>query len=150
MSDTKEYINGDKHVHQAGSVMFKFVQYNVPGQQGDRKQQAEKEAAEAGNSSPFTPAVIDVSKAPEVISLIRQLMDGKTKPKDVLMPVRAAMEAGVIRRPTWEEFCQEFGSWRLKSKASLSEYTNPGNKPYAGPDFEAMTDQFRRLVAEGQ
>ncbi len=33
MSDTKEYIKGDKHVHQAGSVMIKFVQYNMPGQQ---------------------------------------------------------------------------------------------------------------------
>ena len=32
MSDVKEYIKGDKHVHQAGSVMIKFAQYNVPGQ----------------------------------------------------------------------------------------------------------------------
>ena len=60
------------------------------------------------NISPFTSAVIDTSKAVEVIILLRQLMEGKTKPKDVLMPVRAAMDAGVIRRPTWEEFCQEF------------------------------------------
>ncbi len=44
MSDTKEYIKGDKHVHQAGSIMFKFVQYNVPEQKGDWKQQEEKEA----------------------------------------------------------------------------------------------------------
>jgi len=82
--------------------------------------------------------------------LLRQLMEGKTKPKDVLMPVRAAMEAGVIRRPTWEEFCQEFGSYRLKSKTSFSDYTNPDNKPYAGADFEMMKDKFRRLVTEGQ
>ena len=46
MSDTKEYIKGDKHVHQAGSIMIKFVQYNVPGQKGDWKQQEEKEAEE--------------------------------------------------------------------------------------------------------
>ena len=100
--------------------------------------------------SPFTPAVIDASKAPQVIILLRQLMEGKTKPKDVLMPVRAAMEAGVIRRPTWEEFCQEFGSYRLKSKTSFSDYTNPDNKPYTGADFEMMKDKFRRLVTEGQ
>ena len=77
-------------------------------------------------------------------------MEGKTKPKDVLMPVRAAMEAGVIRRPTWEEFCQEFESYRLKSKTSFSDYTNPDNKPYTGADFEMMKDKFRRLVTEGQ
>ena len=46
MSDTKEHIKGDKHVHQAGSIMFKFVQYNVPEQKGDWKQQEEKESEE--------------------------------------------------------------------------------------------------------
>ena len=46
MSDTKEYIKGDKHVHEAGSVMIKFAQYNVPGQQGDWKRQQEKETEE--------------------------------------------------------------------------------------------------------
>ena len=46
MSDTKEYIKGDKHVHQAGSIMIKFAQYNVPGQKGDWKQQEDKEAEE--------------------------------------------------------------------------------------------------------
>lgn len=46
MSDTKEYIKGDKHVHQAGSIMIKFAQYNVPGQRGDWKQQEQKEAEE--------------------------------------------------------------------------------------------------------
>jgi hypothetical protein len=46
MSDTKEYIKGDKHVHQAGSIMIKFAQYNVPEQKGGWKQQEEKEAEE--------------------------------------------------------------------------------------------------------
>ena len=46
MSDVKEYIKGDKHVHQAGSIMIKFAQYNVPERKGDWKQQEEKEAEE--------------------------------------------------------------------------------------------------------
>ena len=46
MSDTKEYIKGDKHVHQAGSIMIKFAQYNVPGQRDDWRQQEQKEAEE--------------------------------------------------------------------------------------------------------
>ena len=46
MGDTKEYIKGDKHVHQAGSIMIKFAQYNVPERKGDWKQQEEKEAEE--------------------------------------------------------------------------------------------------------
>ena len=102
------------------------------------------------NSSPFTPVVIDASKAPQVIILLRQLMEGKTKPKDVLMPVRAAMDAGVIRRPTWEEFYKEFGSYRLKSKTSFSDYTNPDKSPYTGADFQMMKEKFSQLMSEGQ
>ena len=98
----------------------------------------------------FSSIVIDVRKLDAVVALLHQLMEGKTKPKDVLMPVRAAVEAGVIRRPTWEEFCQEFGSWRVKNKSSFSDYTNPDNKPYAGADFEMMKDKFRGLVTERQ
>ena len=34
MSDTKEYIKGDKHVHQAGSIMIKFAQYKCAWAEG--------------------------------------------------------------------------------------------------------------------
>jgi len=100
--------------------------------------------------SPFTSAVIDTTKAEAVIALLRLLMEGKTKPKDVLMPVRAAMDAGVIRRPTWEEFYKEFGSYRLKSKSSFSDYTNPDKSPYTGADFQMMKERFSQLMSEGQ
>ena len=98
----------------------------------------------------FISAVVGAAKAAAVITLLRQLMEGKQKPKDVLMPVRAAMDAGAIRRPTWEEFCQEFGTGRVKNKSSFSDYTNPDKSPYIGADFEAMKSQFRQLMAEGQ
>ena len=103
----------------------------------------------------FAAAVIDNAKAElhrltaeakeAVVELLRRLMIGKQKPKDVMMPVRAAMEAGVIRRPTWEEFCSEFGIDLLKSKSSFSDYTNPARKPYEGEDFEALKSQFLKL-----
>jgi hypothetical protein len=172
MSDTKEYIKGDKHVHQAGSIMIKFAQYNVPERKGDWKQQEEKEAEELEkefadfeevvdetaeapvkeeeHKRTFASAVVNVAKVDAVVSLLRQLMEGKTKPKDVLMPVRAAMDAGVIRRPTWEEFYKEFGSYRLKSKTSFSDYTNPDKSPYTGADFQMMKERFSQLMSEGQ
>ena len=167
MSDTKEYIKGDKHVHQAGSIMIKFAQYNVPGQRGDWKQQEEKEAEELEKvfadfeeveeekaAAPaeaeerkreFASAVVNMAKVDAIVDLLCQLMEGKTKPKDVMMPIRAAIDAGVIRRPTWEEFCSEFGKDRIKSKASFSDYTNPENKPYDGADFETMKEAFQAL-----
>jgi len=60
------------------------------------------------------------------------------------------MDAGVIRRPTWEEFVQDFGAYRLKSKSSFSDYTNPDKEPYTGADFLAMKEKFRKLMVEGQ
>ena len=63
MSDTKEYIKGDKHVHQAGSIMIKFAQYNVPGQQGDWKQQEDKEAEELEKEFADFEEVVDETKA---------------------------------------------------------------------------------------
>ena len=63
MSDTKEYIKGDKHVHQAGSIMIKFAQYNVPGQKGDWKQQEDKEAEELEKEFADFEEVVDETKA---------------------------------------------------------------------------------------
>ena len=94
----------------------------------------------------FAAAVTNASKAEAIIIMLRQLMEGKTKPKDVMMPVRAAIEAGAIRRPTWEEFCAEFGKNRVRQKSSFSNYTNPDNNPYMGADFELLKEQFRELL----
>lgn len=62
MSDVKEYIKGDKHVHQAGSVMIKFAQYNVPGQQGDWKRQEAQEAEELEREFAEFEEVVDETK----------------------------------------------------------------------------------------
>ena len=70
MSDTKEYIKGDKHVHQAGSIMIKFAQYNVPERKGDWKQQEEKEAEELEKEFADFEEVVDetaeTNNAPKV------------------------------------------------------------------------------------
>jgi len=62
MSDTKEFIKGDKHVHQAGSVMIKFAQYNVPGQQGDWKRQEAQEAEELEKEFADFEEVVDETR----------------------------------------------------------------------------------------
>ena len=63
MRDVKEYIKGDKHVHQAGSVMIKFAQYNVPGQQGDWKRQEAQEAEELEKEFADFEEVVGETKA---------------------------------------------------------------------------------------
>lgn len=62
MSDIKEYIKGDKHVHQAGSIMIKFAQYNVPAQKGDWKRQEAQEAEELEKEFADFEEVVDETK----------------------------------------------------------------------------------------
>lgn len=95
----------------------------------------------------FCTVVINSAQADKVIALLHQLMDGKSKPKDVMMPVRAAMEAGVIRRPTWEEFREEFPD-AVKQKSSFSTYTNPVENPYDDGAFRRTVEEFRSVKPE--
>ena len=96
----------------------------------------------------FASCVTNPQKASVIIRRIHDYMEGKSKPKDVMMPIRAAMDAGAIRRPTDEEFYNEFGSDRVKGKSSFNDYTNPDKAPYRGADFEAMKTEFRRFNEE--
>ena len=82
-----------------------------------------------------------------VINKLHELMDSKTTPKSILMPIRAAMDAGAIHRPSWGEFCAEFGSNKLKSKTSLTYYTDTTETPYYGQAFAKMTQTFKSIIA---
>jgi len=59
------------------------------------------------------------------------------------MPIRAAQDAGVIRRPTYGEAESEFGAGHF-SKGSFSHWTNDSNK-YYGSDYANMVEAFRQL-----
>jgi hypothetical protein len=98
-------------------------------------------------SEDFKSLVTKPECADKVVRRLHELSDGKLKPKDMLMPFRAAIEAGAIRRPTWAEYGSEFG-FKRTSKTSLSDYTDPmKNKFDDEPQFWAMVDDFRRLIA---
>lgn len=110
----------------------------------------ERALMEAGRveSEDFKTLAFSSECADRVISRLHVLMTGKIKPRDVLMPLRAAIEAGAIRRPTWAEFISEFGS-KLASKASLSGYTDPTKDKYGDdPQFWAMVEDFRQMIRQ--
>ena len=78
----------------------------------------------------------------EIIARLQSLMQGCVRPKDVLRPVRAAIDAGAIRRMTWGEFCSLFGNV-VRTKSSYSEHTNPDRNPYdKDASFERMKAMF--------
>ena len=98
-------------------------------------------------SEDFKSLVTKPEYADKVVARLHELSDGKLKPKDVLMPFRAAMEAGALRRPTWAEYGSEFGFKRV-SKSSFSDYTDPMKNKYADEQqFLTMVEEFRRLIA---
>ena len=90
------------------------------------------------------PFINTASMAGTIIAKIREYQSGKTKPKDVSMPIRAAIDAGVIRRPTYEEYCC-IKTFANIPKSSFSEYTNPDKTPYYGEAYEAIVDYFKTL-----
>ena len=101
---------------------------------------------EAAISEDFKKLVTKPECADKVVTRLHELSDGKQKPRDVLMPMRAAMEAGALRRPTWAEYMSEFGCKRT-SKTSLSDYTDPTrNKFEDEQQFWVMVEEFRRLI----
>ena len=85
--------------------------------------------------------------AEQILKLLHELIDGQTKPIDIVMPIRAAIEAGVIRRPTWDEFCAEFGVHKLKAKSSFSLYTGDGYR-YNTEVFNLTLAKFKSLISE--
>ena len=97
-------------------------------------------------SEEFKRLVIKPECADKVVARLHELMDGRMKPKDIMMPLRAAMEAGAIRRPTWAEFIAEFGSKRT-SKGTLSDYTDTTKEKYVGePQFQPIIEEFRQFA----
>lgn len=93
----------------------------------------------------FVLVVTNAACPEKVIARLHELMDERTSPKDVMMPIRAAFDAGVIRHPTWKEFCAEFGPSKLKSKTSFNDYLNVSYK-YDGESFKVMVENFRAFL----
>ena len=107
----------------------------------------EKGVLKAKPMKSFRLLVTKPEAADKVLTRLHLLIDIKTQPKDIVMPIRAAMDAGAIRRPTWEEFCKEFGNDKISGKSSFSDYTNPEKQPYTGSAFFAMVDEFKKMIS---
>ena len=97
------------------------------------------------------PFVIDPSMADAVVKRIRFYMQGKdrSQPRDIMMPVRAAQDAGVIRRITYKEMQESFPEFCPNSRASVSKYTKEDDTPYTDEAFKDMVKVFGKMKGEG-
>lgn len=78
----------------------------------------------------FTSALTDQRKASMVISLLYELTKGRKDRKALMCGLRAAMDAGVIIRPSYNDFITVFNCGHLVSKEQYSTYTNPNYHGY--------------------
>lgn len=92
----------------------------------------------------FAKRIVDPSKVNVVLAKLHELVDRQTDPKEIVMPIRAAMDAGVLGRPTWGEFKNEFGEEKIKSKSSFTDYTNKDYR-YEGENFLKMIEDLKNL-----
>ena len=60
------------------------------------------------------------------------------------MPVRAAIDAGVIKRPTLKEY-EEVKGFEKIAKSSFEDYTNPCKQPYNDSAYNGMVEVFKKL-----
>ena len=91
------------------------------------------------------PFINDSKNADIILSKIKKYQSGKTKAKDLAMPVRAAIDAGVIRRPSFCEYDDVEGFAKIP-KSSLSDYTKPSLHPYDGASYENIVKEFKNIV----
>lgn len=95
-------------------------------------------------TSPGCPFVKEPSQTDVILSKIREYQSVKKKPKDLAMPVRAAIDAGVIKRPTLKEY-EEVKGFAKIAKSSFEDYTNPCKQPYNDSAYNGMVEVFKKL-----
>ena len=72
-------------------------------------------------------------------------MKEKTKPRDLLMPICAAFEAMVIRKPTKKEYDVVFKGHPVKSEDSLNHWVSKeGQKLYKRNSYSS--DKYKAIL----
>ena len=95
--------------------------------------------------------IVDKELAPIVLRTLRYYMKGKSKPKDLLMPLCAALRAHVIRKPSPKEFDVVFSDFPRPSNTSLVDlvsidrewhYTNNQNTEEI---YKSLVQEFTKI-----
>ncbi len=84
--------------------------------------------------------------ARELLKRLQRIMEGKEKPKSKVMPLRAATDAGIMKKPTYEEYKKAFDPEGKVSKSTYNENMNPYNKPYEDEAFKQLVKEFEQLL----
>ena len=109
-------------------------------------------APKVPSANPY-PFVVHQEKAEEIIARIKHYAEGKEgNPKLMMMPVRAAMEAGVIDGVTHAKLAEILPEYGSMDKSTFNRWIKKeevGTHPYAGHTaFQDMLADFKKLKEE--
>ena len=103
-----------------------------------------EESADKRYSIVVKPCIAD-----SFIELLNGYSEGKTSPKDLMRPVRAAVDAGVITRVSLHVFQEVFPLYKQISKSSYNNYLTPNTLPNCYKDegaYNEMVEAFKNLL----
>lgn len=88
-----------------------------------------------------------------VQALLTEYWEGKTKPREIMRPLRAALDAGVISKPTYKEFERCFHESENVSQTAYNKYMNSActenSHPFRGDAaFDVIKKKFEELLKE--
>lgn len=92
-------------------------------------------------------AIEYMDRADEIIAILHKMIEGCKEARDVVKPFRAAIDAGVIDRPSWPVFIAEFPEAAC-AKSTFERRTNPEDDYYrvkCKGTFEALVEYFAKL-----
>ena len=135
-------------IFQCGPEDVRIHQQPKQPKQPERPTSAPTAASEARYSF-----VVHQEKAEEVIERIRHYAEGKEgNPKLMMMPVRAALDAGAIDRVTHAKLAEILPQYGSMNKSTFNRWIKQyevGTHPYAGHSaFQNMVADFRKLMEE--
>lgn len=90
--------------------------------------------------------VVKPEIADAVVGKITSYVNTENRPKPIVMSIRAAMDSGVMHRPSWDAFVEEYGPEKISSKTSYNDYTNPENTPYKSASYNTLVDEFKKFL----
>ena len=117
------------------------------------KQPKRPTSAPTAASDALYSFVVHQERAKEVIERIRHYAEGKEgNPKLMMMPVRAAQEAGAIDGVTHAKLAEILPQYGSMNKSTFNRWIKQyevGTHPYAGHSaFQNMVADFRKLMEE--
>ena len=127
--------------------------HQQPKQPKQLKQPKRPTSAPTAASDALYSFVVHKEKAEKVIERIRHYAEGKEdNPKLMMMPVRAAQEAGAIDGVTHAKLAEILPQYGSMNKSTFNRWIKQyevGTHPYAGHSaFQNMVADFRKLMEE--